>query len=109
MSDRSDYVTQRWGKYFEEIDREIATLSAVLELRILDPGVIERVLKNDTTVCGRPQAAAFEKLRGLLTMHFSSRAKAIEALGTEDALRIVHQTVARLRARMGDTLGTPGA
>jgi len=108
MSERDDYVTQRWSKYFDEIDREIAQLAVVLDVRILDPGSIERVLKNDASVCGRPQDPAFQKLRALLSMHFSTRAKAIEALGPEDALRIVHQTVARLRARIGDSLGNPG-
>ncbi len=107
MADEPDYVIQRWSKYFDEIDREIARLAAILDLRILDDGVIERVLKGDATVCRRPQEASFEKLRGLLTMHYSTRAKAIEALGPEEAIRIVHETVARLRARIGGSLGGP--
>ncbi len=42
-------------------------------------------------------------------MHYSTRAKAIEALGQEEAIRIVHETVARLRARIGSSLGGPSA
>ncbi|MEG1833186.1 MAG: hypothetical protein RR240_07585 [Burkholderiaceae bacterium] len=107
MADEPNYVTERWSKYFDEIDQEIVRLAVILEVRILEPGVIERILKGDATVCGRPREASFEKLRGLLTMHYSTRAKAIEALGPEAAIRIVHETVARLRARLGGGVGSP--
>lgn len=54
----------------EEIDREIARLALLCQARILHPGVIERVLQNDTSVCEADNPAAFAKLRGLLFMHF---------------------------------------
>jgi hypothetical protein len=99
----------RWLNHFEEIDREIAQLAAMCQIPILDPGVIERVLRKDTLVCGHQNARAFDKLRSLLMMHYSVRDKAVVALGEEQTLLIIDEIVKRLRARVGDKLGGPAA
>ncbi len=109
MADEPRYSTQRWAKHFDEIDREIANLALVLDVPLLDPGVIERVLHNDASVCGKAKPQTFEKLRGLLMMHYSVREKAVVALGQEETLLIVGEIVARLRERLGDRLGGPAA
>ena len=106
-SEEVPYRQARWTKHFDEIDREIAQLASVCKVPILDPGVIERVLKKDTLVCGTQNPRAFEKLRSLLMMHYSARDKALVALGEEETLRIVGEIVARLRERIGDKLGGP--
>jgi hypothetical protein len=109
MADEPSYQTQRWSKHFDEIDLEIARLAKLLKVPILDPGVIERVLHNDALVCGAPKPQMFEKMRGLLMMHYSVRTKALEALGPEQTLLVVGDVVERLRARFGDSLGEPAA
>jgi len=109
MSDESNYRTGRWALHFEEIDKEIATLAMMCEVPLIKAGVIERVLHGDITVCGKEKLASFAKLRGLLMMHYSDQAKAIELLGPEQALAIVGQVVDRLRDRFGDRLGAPEA
>jgi hypothetical protein len=101
------YRHGRWTEHFAEIDREIAQLASVCRIRLLDPGVIERVLKKDTLVCGTQNARAFDKLRSLLMMHYSVRDRAVVALGEDETRLIMGEIVDRLRARYGDRLGDP--
>jgi hypothetical protein len=109
MTEEFNYREARWTKHFDEIDREIAQLATLCKVPLLDPGVIERVLHNDTLVCGTQNKRAFDKLRSLLMMHYSVRERALVALGEEETLRIVAGIVERLRARYGDRLGRPEA
>jgi len=107
--DGSGYRQTRWTHHFDEIDREIAQLASLCKVPILDPGVIERVLKKDTLVCGTQNPRAFDKLRQLLMMHYSVRDRAVVALGEKETMLIMDEIVARLRARYGDRLGGPPA
>jgi hypothetical protein len=100
-----DLRTEWWAKKFDDIDRELAQLAIICKVPLLDPGVIERVLKNDATVCGTPNPAVFGKLRSLLMMHYAVRDKAVEALGATDAQALINAVVARLRERLGPKLG----
>jgi len=102
-----EYRSKRWYKHFDEIDREIARAAVSCKVALLDPGVIERVIKNDTSVCGAQNERAFTKLRSLLMMHYSARERAVVALGEAQTLAIMNEIVARLRERLGDKLGTP--
>jgi len=98
---------ERWSNHFEEIDLEIARLSLLCGVPILDPGVIERVLKNDSSDCRSQNKRAFDKLRALLMMHYSVRDQALVSLGEAETLQIVNDIVERLRQRIGDKLGGP--
>jgi hypothetical protein len=104
MSD-FNYVQQRWIKQFEQLDNQILTEAAACQIRILDPGVIERVLQNDTLVCGTDNPAAFAKLRSLAMIHYSLWDKAVVAMGQQEAVRIMSEIRDRMRARYGDSLG----
>src|SRR5271165_1467487 len=68
-----------WATKIDELDREIGRLCAICEVRILDPGVIERVLKKDASVCGTPNPIAFAKLHNMLMFYFVIREKAVDA------------------------------
>jgi hypothetical protein len=107
MADEPAYHTKRWTKHFEGIDNEIAQMAKVCQVPLLDPGIIERVLKNDTLVCGHQNKRAFDKLRQLLMMHYSVRDKALVAIGQEETMAILGDIVERLSKRFGDSLGTP--
>jgi hypothetical protein len=96
-----------WARNLDEVDREIARLATICNVRILDPGVIERVLRNDASVCGSPNLAAFTKLRSTLMMHYHVRNKAVGALGQAGTARVVAETVESLRQRFGERLGGP--
>lgn len=94
-----------WGKNLDDIDREIARLAAICGVRILDPGIIERVLRNDASVCRSSNSVAFAKLRNALMMHYRIRDNAVDVLGEENTSQLIAEIVERLRARIGEGLG----
>lgn len=101
MSEDPSYRSARWSKHLDEIDSEIAKYAAICRVDMLQPGVIQRVIDGDTTVCGAYSEASYTKMRNLLIMHFSVRQKAVSALGAQETQDIIDQIVARLRARVG--------
>lgn len=54
-----------------------------------DPGVIDRILKNDVTVCGRKSEESFQKMRNLLIAFYDSVGKAAERIGPQDTKKII--------------------
>lgn len=94
-----------WAKNLDDVDREIARLATLCNVRILDNGVIDRVLKNDESVCGTSNPAGFRKLREALMMHYHIRDKTVGAIGQTQTGMIVAEIVERLRAKLGDRLG----
>jgi len=94
-----------WAKNLDEVDNEIARLSIACNVRILDPGIIERVLQNDASVCGSRNPVGFEKLRTALKMHYHIRGQTAGSMGEAQAAQIVAEIVERLKTRIGDRLG----
>ena len=94
-----------WVENIEELDREIGRLCAICQVRILDPGVIERVLKKDASVCGTPNPIAFAKLYNMLMFYFANRQKSIDAVGPLQTAQIEAHVVEELRKRFADLLG----
>jgi hypothetical protein len=47
---KSDLGGVFWSRNLDEVDREVARLASICNVRILDPGIIERVLKNDASL-----------------------------------------------------------
>ena len=101
------YRHQRWSEHFEAIDREIGSLAVLCKIPLLDPGVIERVLHNDTLVCGTQNPRAFDKLHSLLMLHYNVRTRTVEALGEQETMAILDELVVRLRSRFGGKLDGP--
>jgi hypothetical protein len=98
-----------FSRSLSQVDQEIVRLCTICNVRILDPGVIQRVLHNDASVCGTPNEIAFKKLREILMMHYSLREQAVDTLGSQETVALMEQIVASLRERIGDRLGgTPG-
>ena len=108
MSDKqSELGGKWWAKNLDDVDREVARLATICNVRILDPGVIERVLRDDASVCGSRNPLAFGKLRSALMMHYHVRDKALGALGEAGTARVVAEIVESLRQRFGERLGGP--
>jgi hypothetical protein len=108
MSDRpSELGGAWWANNLEEVDREIVRLAAICNVRILDPGVIARVLKNDESVCGSKNPIAFKKLASAVSMHYHVREKARGAVGEAVTAALVAEIVESLRQKFGAKLGDP--
>lgn len=104
-ADKPHYRRDRFSGHLGEIDLEIARLASICRVALLDPGIIERVLHNDATVCGSSNARAFDKLRQLLMMHYTVRNRAVGALGEPETQAMIREVVEQLRERIGDKLG----
>jgi len=102
---QNDLQMSRWVNSFEEMDREISRLCLLCQVRILDHGIIERVLKRDETVCGTSNPVAFEKLHNMLMFYFANRQKSVDAVGQLQTAQIEAHVVERLRNHFGDLLG----
>jgi hypothetical protein len=94
-----------WMENIEELDREIARLCLLCQVRILDPGIIERVLKKDASVCGTSNPVAFAKLHNMLMFYFANRQKSVDAVGKLQTAQIEAHAVEQLRSRFADLLG----
>jgi hypothetical protein len=94
-----------WAKNIDELDREIGRLCAICQVRILDHGVIERVLKKDASVCGTPNPIAFQKLHNMLMLYFVIREESVDAVGELQTEQIEAHVVEELRKRFADLLG----
>jgi hypothetical protein len=89
----------------DDIDMEIARLALFCHVRLLDPGVIERVMRNDASVCATNNPVAFGKLRGLLALHFGVRDSMADGHGQALTSRVEQQVVERLQARFPTLAG----
>ncbi len=103
----SDFGAAWWSHSLSEVDKEIARLATICNLRLLDPGVIERVLANDASVCGTTNQLAFDKLRNVLMMHYAVRGRAAESIGQAGTNALVMQILEDLKKKFGDRLGGP--
>jgi len=83
-------------RHLDGIATELSRLAIACDLKLSDPGVIERILKNDASVCGRNNQIGFDKLRMLLMATFDSLGKAINRLGDEETGAIVDSIRERL-------------
>lgn len=105
MTDGKSSTQGGWSKQLENVDAEIARLATICDVNVLEPGVIERIIRNDISVCRSRNELAFKKLRGVIGMHYELRNRTLDELGPEEANRIVLEIVARLREKYGDRLG----
>ena len=61
-----------------------------------DPGVIDRIIRDDATVCGRKNPDAFRKLRNLVMATYDSLGKSIDRIGPEETKMIRDAIVERI-------------
>jgi hypothetical protein len=101
----NDLPAPWWLHNLDEVDREIARLATLCGVRILDAGVIERVLHKDASVCGSSNAIAFRKLRELVMLHFAIRQKSADAVGQTETAEIERYVIESLKKSFPD-LGT---
>ena len=84
-----DDLNPQWERHFEGIADELLHLAIACDVRLREPGAIERVLKNDITVCGRRNEDSFRKMRSVLVAFYNSVGKAVDRIGPADTKRII--------------------
>jgi hypothetical protein len=99
---KQDLPAAWWAMNLDEIDREIARLALLCRVRILDPGVVERVLKKDASVCGTDNPVAFAKLHDMVMMHLAIREKSAASVGQASTVAIEKQIIERLSKSFPD-------
>lgn len=98
MTDRpDDFLVAWWAKNLDELDHEIARLALVCKVKILEPGVVQRVLDNDASACGTTNPLAFTELREMLMMYFVVREKSVKDLGGVQTAQIEAHIIERLK------------
>ena len=93
-----------WERHLDAIGEELVRLCVACDVRLREPGVIDRILRNDETVCGTKNPIGFRKLRALVMATYSSVNKAIDRIGP-DELKVITdgiiERVEKLRATAG--------
>ena len=104
MTDR--VRTEFWGGQIEDVMTEIARQATICDVKLLAPGIIEAVLKNNAAACGSTNPVAFKKLRDLLMMGFVMREKSVERLGaleTQELVTSIREHLLKRFDKMGGT------
>ena len=101
----TDDLNPQWERHFEGIADELLNLAIACDVRLREPGVIERVLRNDATVCGRKNEEGFRKMRSLLIAFYNSVGKAAERIGPEDTKRII-EAITEQKKQLRDSGGS---
>ncbi len=87
-----------WGRQIDNIAHELSRLAIACDIELGSPGLAERILKNDESVCGRSNPEAFRKIRQHLMALFSVEERAIDRVGAEDTREILDQVRAAIIA-----------
>ena len=91
-----------WSRQIDSLATEISRLCVVCDIKMLEPGIAERILKGDQSVCGRRNPEVFEKIRRHLMAFFQVEEKAIHRLGADEVKKILDEVRASLeRLRNG--------
>ncbi len=102
MSRRKEYGAEfkhpYWGRQIGAITHELSRLAIVCDIELGRPGLAERILKNDESVCGRHNPRVFRQIRQHLMALFTLEERAIERLGPEDTKDILDQVRAAIIA-----------
>jgi hypothetical protein len=95
-----------WSRHLDAMGAELVRLCIACNVRLRDPGVIDRILKNDESVCGTKNPIGFRKLRSLVMATYSSVNKAIDRIGPEELKVITDGIIERVeKLRGGDATG----
>ena len=95
-----------WLRHLDSIGDELLRLTTVCGVDLRQPGVVERIVKNDETVCGKRNPIGFRKLRELVMATFDSLNKAVDRIGPDETAVIVAAIMERLDQRR-ELGGTP--
>lgn len=92
----SEFKRTYWGRQIDGLAHELSRLSIACDIELGSPGLAERIIKNDETVCGRKNPKAFQQLRKHLMALFSVEGRAIDRVGAADTKVILDQVRAAI-------------
>jgi hypothetical protein len=105
----TDEVRARfWGRQLDGVMSEMVRQATICKVRLLDPGVIDAVLRNDESVCGTSNPRSFKKLRDAMMLGFMVREKSVDGLGPLETEALVKAIRERLTEHLGGKMGGPG-
>jgi hypothetical protein len=96
-----------WQRHLDSIADELLRLCIACDVRLRDPGVIERIIKDDASVCGTKNPIGFRKLRALVMATFNSLGKAIDRIGPEETKAITNAIAERVDRQREAGSGKP--
>lgn len=82
------------------IDMEIARLAQLCDVDLLEPGAAEAVLRGDSRLCSSDNPIAWEKLRGLLVLHYHVVSEVVASDGIDAAADSVRRALENVVGRM---------
>ena len=85
-----------WQRHLDAIGDELLKLTTVCGVDLRDAGVVERIIRNDETVCTKPNPIGFRKLHELVMATFNSLGKAMDRIGPQETQMIVDAIKERL-------------
>jgi hypothetical protein len=85
----TDKLNPQWKRHFEGIADELLHLAITCDVQLREPGVIERILKNDASVCGRTNERSFRNLHNLLVAYYKSIGQAVDRIGPKETKKII--------------------
>jgi hypothetical protein len=91
----------------DDLMSEIARQATICKVRLLDPGVIDAVIRNDPSVCGTSNPLSFKKLRDAMLLGFVVKGKSVDALGPVETEGLITAIRERIQAHVGHQLGGP--
>ena len=93
----------RLADQIHSVAMELSKLAIACDIKMFEPGVAERILKNDDGVCGRKNPDAFQQMRKHLMVLFPLRKRAVDELGAQETKEVMQQVRAAIT-----TLREPG-
>ena len=101
METNNDNV-EFFREQFDGMAHEISRLAIACDIDLQIPDLADRILRNDATVCGRPNKEAFGELRRALMAFYPLEVDAIDKLGaaeTKVLLESIRMAIGELRSR----------
>ena len=90
-------LNPQWERHFEGIADELLHLAISCDVRLDEPGVVDRILKNDASVCGRTNERSFHSMHNLLEAYYKSISKAVDRIGPKETKKIIDAMSERMK------------
>jgi hypothetical protein len=85
----------------DAIDQEIVQLATICGVRLFDAEVLDRLLRDDASVCAAGNPYAFKKLRGMVLLYYHARMRAVHRLGDAHSILLAQSLTERLWTHSG--------